>query len=82
MSDKIFIKAPADRLVLDPMTHVRLAPEGEWKPRDVHWVRKLLQGDVVECVPPSAPAPLPSEESTPVIPSPKRHKGTGPRGQE
>lgn len=36
-------------IVRDPVTHAALAPEGESKPLNTYWRRRLRDGDVVEC---------------------------------
>ena len=69
MSDRIFVKPCPDRLVLDPVTHLKLADEGEWKPHDVFWAIRLLHKDVVEATPPgTAPEVEPQPEAAPVLP--------------
>lgn len=35
-------------VVRDPVTMLPLAEQGEVKPRDTHWLRRLKDGDVVE----------------------------------
>ncbi len=40
---------PADgKAIRDPFTLKLLAPEGEEKPRNSFWIRRLAAGDVVE----------------------------------
>jgi hypothetical protein len=58
MNDRRYLIPVAGRLVIDPMTHVKLADAGEWKNYDHHWARKVLHGDVVEG---SAPEELKTE---------------------
>ena len=42
-------------VVLDPHTHRRLRPEGEWKSlHEVYWSRRIADGDVEVVDPPAA----------------------------
>jgi hypothetical protein len=50
MSD-LFIKPAPGIIVRDPVTREPLAAEGESKPRNPHWLRRLKDGDVVEAKP-------------------------------
>jgi hypothetical protein len=56
MSDTMRIKPRLGLLVRDPATYRPLALEGEDKPRDQYWMRRLRDGDVVkvEAEPPPA----------------------------
>ena len=51
MPKDMFIKPNDGRLVRDPLSRQPLAAEGEAKPRSSHWLRRLDDGDVVECKP-------------------------------
>ncbi|WP_000979223.1 DUF2635 domain-containing protein [Escherichia coli] len=42
------IKPAAGKAIRDPLTMKLLAPEGEEKPRNSFWIRRLAAGDVVE----------------------------------
>ncbi|HFL4393807.1 TPA: DUF2635 domain-containing protein [Escherichia coli] len=42
------IKPAAGKVIRDPLTMKLLAPEGEEKPRNSFWIRRLAAGDVVE----------------------------------
>jgi len=44
----MYIK-PTGLTVRDPLTKEALAVEGEAKPRDSYWLRRLDDGDVIEC---------------------------------
>ena len=46
--EKKFLIPVPGRLVLDPSTHQELKAEGEWKPWNTAWARKITFGDVVE----------------------------------
>lgn len=47
--ETIFVKpARAGDLIRDPVSKQPLAPEGEAKPRNSTWVRRLLRREVVE----------------------------------
>lgn len=56
MKKKVFVKPnPKWPLgVRDPHTREFIKPEGEWKPRDNYWLRRLIMKDVVEATPPKA----------------------------
>lgn len=41
------LKPAADLVVRDPITRQPLAAEGEAKPLDTYWSRRLVDGDVV-----------------------------------
>lgn len=47
MQDKIFIKPAEGRQVRDPITKEPLAAEGDSKPRNSYWLRRVKEGDVV-----------------------------------
>jgi hypothetical protein len=52
--------APAPGLIVrDPVTKIPLAADGETKPRNSYWLRRLADGDVRETAPP------PTERATP-----------------
>ncbi len=51
MSDLFLKPAKPGLIVRDPITRNPLAAEGETKPRNSHWLRRLKDGDVVETVP-------------------------------
>ncbi|EKO9886184.1 DUF2635 domain-containing protein [Escherichia coli] len=42
------IKPAAGKAIRDPLTMKLLTPEGEEKPRNSFWIRRLAAGDVVE----------------------------------
>jgi hypothetical protein len=52
MSDKLFL-APARSglIVRDPVTATPLAAEGEYKPRNSYWIRRMKDGDAVAATP-------------------------------
>lgn len=41
-----------DGRIEDPETGDLLPADGDWKPRDPHWLREIMRGDVVEAEPP------------------------------
>lgn len=47
MQDKIFIKPADGRQVRDPVTKEPLYAEGDSKPRNSYWLRRIKDGDVV-----------------------------------
>lgn len=53
MITKFYIK-PADSkiAVRDPVTLKPLAKDGDWKPQDAFWLRRMRDKDVVETTPP------------------------------
>jgi hypothetical protein len=64
--DNVFIKPRVDAdgkpmLVRDPRTKKPLDANGEWKPKDQFWVRRIRDKDVVDITPkkdaPAAAAP-------------------------
>lgn len=56
--DKIFIKPASDKVkVRDPRSGIALKAEGESKPNDVYWQRRLKDKDVVETTPPAPKTP-------------------------
>ncbi|MDH4229963.1 MAG: DUF2635 domain-containing protein [Nitrospirota bacterium] len=55
MADTVFVKPTSPEfLVRDPITMAHLAADGEEKPLDQHWQRRINDGDVVVCKPPKA----------------------------
>jgi hypothetical protein len=66
--ERIFIKPRAvdgkKLKIVDPETGQRLAAEGEWKDRSMHWLRRLADQDVVEATPGAADEPA----ATPRLP--------------
>lgn len=46
-----FKPASADLVVRDPITRLPLPAEGEVKPLDTYWSRRLVDGDVVMVLP-------------------------------
>ena len=45
---KVFVKPnPQWPLLRDPVSLKMLDPEGEWKPKNNYWVRRLKFGDVL-----------------------------------
>ncbi len=50
MSEPVLYVKPAvpGAIVRDPVTFRPLPPEGEAKPRTVHWLRMIARADVVE----------------------------------
>jgi hypothetical protein len=58
------LKPVEGRLVRDPKTQAKLSADGERKPRNSYWIRRLRAGDVVKYEPePVAKAPIVTEES-------------------
>lgn len=43
--------ARVGNIIRDPVTYRPLAADGERKPRNLHWLRKLTRGEVIETVP-------------------------------
>jgi hypothetical protein len=55
--EKLFLKpAKTGSIVRDPRTMIPLSQDGEWKPRDSYWLRRLHFADAIETTPPSATA--------------------------
>ena len=52
---KIYIKPVAGRSVRDPNTLEVIKPEGEYKPRDGYWLKRVKDGDCVIAKAPPAP---------------------------
>jgi len=52
MEEKMFIKPAPGLMVKDPVTGQPLPEEGDFKPRDIYWNRRLLDNDVIETKPP------------------------------
>ncbi len=48
MHDTLHIKPKAGLDVIDPVSFAPLAAEGESKPRNTYWLRRLRDGDVEE----------------------------------
>lgn len=46
-AEKIFVKPGEFGSVRDPITMRMLKDEGEFKPRNSYWMRRVKQGDVV-----------------------------------
>lgn len=57
----------AGLIVRDPETRRPLAAEGEEKPRETYWLRRLADGDVVEL----EPVPVQATPAKPVV-APKK----------
>ena len=57
MSEMFVLKPAPGRLVRDPFTGAKLAPEGEPKPQETYWLRRVAAGDaiVVEATTQKAP---------------------------
>lgn len=55
--EKIYVIPAQGLVVRDPATRQPLPPEGDWKPRDTYWERRLNDGDVKEVEPPAAARP-------------------------
>lgn len=50
--DELYLKpAREGDIIRDPASGTPLAPEGEAKPRNTHWLRRLARGEVVETAP-------------------------------
>jgi hypothetical protein len=50
--ETIFVKPEPGRIVRDPITMQPLPGDGDEKPRDTYWLRRLADGDVTEAAPP------------------------------
>jgi len=58
MAERIFVKPKVEGgIVRDPLTLRQLKPEGEWKPFNTYWARRLKMGDVVDAQPAKAAKP-------------------------
>jgi hypothetical protein len=45
----VFVKpAVAGNIIRDPGTKIALKADGDWKPANQFWLRRIAQGDVVE----------------------------------
>jgi hypothetical protein len=64
MSEMVFVRPAPGRLVKDPYTHVALKPEGELKPHDPNWARKINVGD---CLVGEAPAAEKTEAAETIV---------------
>lgn len=64
MDDMLHIKPAApDLLVLDPETGQPLAADGEYKPREMYWLRRINDGDILVIEDkPAAPAKKEAKE--------------------
>lgn len=60
---QIHIKPAAGLIVRDPISAVPLRAEGEHKPLDAYWSRRLAEGSVQEVIVPQAPASKPEKKS-------------------
>jgi hypothetical protein len=60
--EKIYVVPAQGLTVRDPVTRAVLPPEGDWKPRDTYWERRLNDGDVKEGKPPAAAQPAKSRK--------------------
>jgi len=63
MHDTLNIKPKAGLDVLDPVSFAPLAADGEAKPRNTYWLRRLRDGDVEETSP-AVPAAVAPERQT------------------
>ncbi len=55
MNNQFFIKPANDQVaVRDPKSGRALAAEGEYKPQNSYWMRRLRDKDVIEATPPAA----------------------------
>lgn len=53
MPNKLFLTPARPGLIVrDPETGKALAAEGECKPRDTYWIRRINDGDVIAAAPP------------------------------
>jgi len=50
---KIFVKPREGMIILRPDTGRKLEASGEFVPKNTFWARRILDGDVVECQPPT-----------------------------
>jgi hypothetical protein len=48
VQEMFFVKACEGRRVRDSETFHVLAPEGEWKPKNTYWLRRVRDEDVIE----------------------------------
>lgn len=49
---QVYLRPAEGLIVRDPATRQPLVAEGEWKPRNSYWNRRLLEGGVIEAEPP------------------------------
>lgn len=56
MSNKIFVKPMPGMLVRDPSTREHLPEGGAFVTPDSYWVRRKLDGDVIDAKPPKPAA--------------------------
>ncbi|AKL43307.1 TPA: DUF2635 domain-containing protein [Serratia marcescens] len=57
------IKPAPGRAVRDPLTLALLPANGDRKPRSGYWLRRLIDGDVVEVETQKAKSPKPKDEA-------------------
>lgn len=62
MSEMFVLKPAPGRLVRDPFTLAKLAPEGEPKPQDSYWLRRVKAGDAIVVEPSTSKAPKAAKE--------------------
>lgn len=72
MSERFFLKPAEGRRVRDPQSMRLLSPDGEYKPQNAYWTRRVLDGDAIVSLPMLQVAPTPQE------PKPKARKETKP----
>lgn len=64
--EMVFVKPASGGRVRQPERHFTVMPEaGAWVPRDAHYERLLLSGDVLETTPPSEAPAAPAEDEQP-----------------
>ena len=64
-NNQVFVIAAPGRRVKDPYTMKLLKEEGEWKPVDSYWLRRMQFGDVIEGSPSVEVSPPPFQEEEP-----------------
>ena len=75
VAEKVFVLPVEGRLCRDPITMKPLNPEGEQKPRDGYWLRRIRCGDCTKTKAKAAqPKPVPVEMPAPK-PETKTKKG-------
>lgn len=62
------LKSAPGLTIRDPISKRILADAGEEKPASAYWIRRLRDGDVVECAPPAVAAPPADVVQDPQIP--------------
>jgi len=71
----VFVKpAVARNIIRDPSTRIALAADGEWKPANSFWLRRIAQGDVVDLTKQQTQAQ--AKEAAPAPPAPAK---SGPK---